>query len=70
MSRKKKYQRTMPTESQIMDIPLAKAGEYELSDRETRKTRRRIYGINKDNAAGRRYRTLRDGAILLVWRVR
>lgn len=60
----------IPSEKDILSIPLARSGEFELSDREVLRTRSRIYGINKDNAAGRRYRTLRDGPLLLVWRIR
>ena len=62
--------RTVPTDQDINAIPLARAGEYELSDRECKKLRSRIYSLNKGNAAGRRWRTLRDGPILLVWRIK
>lgn len=52
----------------ILSIPLTTSGEFELNDQETAKLRRLVYGINKD--AIRRYRTLRDGMILLVWRIK
>lgn len=60
--------RVPPTVQQIESIPLARSGEYQLSPREVMRTRRLIYGINKD--AIRRYRTLLDGSILLVWRIK
>lgn len=60
----------VPTEKQIMRIPLAKSGEYELNDKEVRTTRSRIYAINKNNGAGWRFRTMREGTLLLVWRIR
>ena len=60
--------RTVPTESQINAIPLAYPGIYELSEKEMRKTRAYIYGINKD--AIRRFRTMREGALLFVWRIK
>lgn len=60
--------RVAPSEKDINKIPLARAGEYELSEKEVRSTRSLIYGINKDGI--RRYRTMRDGAILMVWRIK
>ena len=61
---------TMPSEVDILSIPLARAGEFQLSPKECKTLRSRIYSLNKNNAAGRRWRTLRDGDILLVWRIR
>lgn len=58
---------TVPTVAEIGMIPLARAGEYELSEKEMQRTRRLIYGINKDGL--RRYRTMRNGPILMVWRI-
>lgn len=52
----------------VLAIPLSTHGEFELTDTETAKFRRLIYGINKD--AIRRYRTMRDGKLLMVWRIR
>lgn len=60
--------RSIPTEAQINAIPLAYPGVYELSDREMNKTRSYIYSINKDGI--RRYRTMREGALLFVWRIK
>jgi len=62
--------KTSYSEHDIMSIPLARAGEYELSDVETRRLRSFVYSLNRNNAAGRRWRTLRDGKLLLVWRIR
>lgn len=58
----------IPTRAIIDQIPLAKAGEYELSEREARTLRTRLYAINKDGI--RRYRTVRDGPHILVWRIK
>lgn len=60
----------LPTEDAILAIPLARAGEYELSDREIRVLRSRIYALNKNHVHGWRWRTLREGPILLVWRIK
>ena len=60
----------MPTAESLMALPLAGAGVYDLSDREVKKTRQRIYGINRENAAHRRYRTMREAPLLFVWRIR
>ena len=59
----------MPTMDDIQAIPRAAAGEYDLSEKEARRLRSRIYSLNKNNAAGRRWRTLRDGTLLIVWRI-
>ncbi len=61
---------TLPDEDAIRSIPLARAGEYELSDREVKTLRSRIYALNRENAAGWRWRTLRDGPLLMVWRIK
>jgi len=65
-----KVYRSIPTEADLGRIPTARAGEYELSDREVQTARRRIYSINKDNGAGWRFRTQREGSLLLVWKVK
>lgn len=60
----------IPTEDTIASIPLARAGEYELSNLEAAKLRRLIYKMNKSHVRGWRWRTLRDGDYLLVWRIK
>lgn len=60
----------MPSEADILRIPLAKAGEYDLTDKEVKTLRGRLYSINKHNVAGFRYRTMREGRLLMVWRIR
>lgn len=62
-------QTSMPTLEQVWQIPLAQAGEFELTDKEAQTLRTRIYAINKNNAWDRRYRTMRDGRLLIVWRI-
>lgn len=62
-------QRTIPTDHDLLNISLSKATEYEVNERECRTIRSRIYSINKNNAAGRRYRTLYEFGILMVWRI-
>lgn len=60
----------LPTEDAILSIPLARAGEYDLTDKETKVLRSRIYALNKNHYRGWRWRTLREGTNLLVWRVK
>ena len=60
----------LPSEADIRRIPLARAGEYELNEREVKTLRSRIYALNRENVPGWRWRTLREGPLLLVWRVR
>lgn len=59
---------TIPTDSDLARIPLARAGEFDLSEREAQITRRRIYAINRDGIC--KYRTQRDGSLLMVWRIK
>lgn len=59
-----------PTDKDIFRIPLATAGEYELSEKEVKTLRSRIYSLNKRHVHGWRWRTLRNGPLLLVWRVK
>lgn len=61
---------SLPTEDTLLAIPLARSGEYELSAREVKLTRSRIYALNKSHVHGWRWRTLREGRMLLVWRVK
>jgi hypothetical protein len=49
-------------------MPVAHSGEFDLSDREAQQTRRLIYSINKQGRF--RYRTLREGRFLQVWRIK
>jgi hypothetical protein len=60
--------RRMPTEAELAAIERADCGEYELSDKETKLLRSRIYAINKDGIC--KYRTIRDGTLLMVWRIK
>lgn len=66
----RRAQAVVPSDNDILLIPRAQAGEYELSDKEVRVLRQRIYRINKDNAAGWKFRTMRDRPYLMVWRIR
>lgn len=60
--------RHMPSDAELQAIQRADHGEYELSDKETRTLRSRIYAINKDGIC--KYRTQREGPYLMVWRIR
>lgn len=54
--------------SRIEALPAAVMGEFEVSDKEARRIRAFLYSINKDQI--RRYRTQREGSLLLVWRIK
>lgn len=58
----------MPSVEEIDRIPLTRAAEFELSEKETKDLRRHLYAVNKDGI--RRYRTLREHNILMVWRIK
>lgn len=52
----------------IQAISVVPITEFELSDKELRQLRAHLYKVNRDNI--RRYRTLREGRIVLVWRIK
>jgi hypothetical protein len=58
----------IPSQQQIDAIPKARCGEFELNDKEAQTLRSRLYSINKDGI--RRYRTMRDGPYIVVWRMK
>ena len=58
----------LPTGDELADIPLVPVTEFELSDKELRQLRYHLYAINRDQI--RRYRTLKVGRIVLVWRIK
>lgn len=58
----------LPTATELAAIPLADAGEFELPDKEVARLRRHIYAVNRDGI--RRFRTLRDDRLILVWRIK
>ena len=60
--------RGIPSLFDLTRLPIARSGEFELSDKETAQTRRLIYSINKQGKF--RYRTMRDGRFLQVWRLK
>ena len=41
-----------------------------MTDREAKTVRARIYDINKNNVAGMKFRTMRDGRLLMIWRIK
>lgn len=58
----------IPSLAEIERIPKARCGEFELNDKEAKTLRSRLYAINKDGL--RRYRTMRDGPYIVVWRMK
>jgi hypothetical protein len=60
--------RRVPTDTELQALPLVRPGEFELSDREVTRLRRRIYGLNRENAWWT-WRTVRHGPLLLIWRL-
>jgi hypothetical protein len=58
----------LPSPEEINNIPLVHVAEFELSDKETRQLRAHLYAVNKDGI--RRYRTLREFNLVLVWRIK
>jgi hypothetical protein len=60
--------RHIPSDAELAAIPLVEPTTLEISDRETMKLRRRLYALNRDNAAWR-YRTMRENGLTLLWRL-
>lgn len=58
----------LPTDEEISNIPLVAVAEFELSDKEMRQLRYHLYKVNHDQI--RRFRTLKEGPFLLVWRIK
>jgi len=59
----------MPTEQDLLAMPLAATNEYELSDLETKKLRQRVYALNKENASFK-WRTMREAPYTILWKLR
>lgn len=64
----------LPTMGDIKRLPLARGGTYVLTPEQVTATRARVYQLNRDNAAGWRWRTMtmpapRGRLVLTVWRV-
>lgn len=59
---------SIPSEAEIARIPLARLAEFSLTDKDMATLRRHLYAINRDGI--RRYRTLREDDLLLVWRIK
>jgi hypothetical protein len=64
----------LPSTADLKNIPLARGGTYSLTPAQVAVARARVYGMNKDNAAGWRWRTMttpakRGRVILTIWRV-
>lgn len=57
----------VPSIADLEAIPKAGAGEYELTGKETRTLRSRLYSMNK--VGWRKYRTMREGPLVYVWRI-
>jgi hypothetical protein len=62
-----RYSRT-PTTAELDLIPLVNVVEFELNDKELRDLRSELYKINRDGI--RRFRTLKEGTLVLIWRIK
>lgn len=60
--------RHMPSDAELMALPLLEPTTLEISDKETKKLRSRLYRLNHNNIAYR-YRTMRENGLLLLWRL-
>ena len=64
----------LPSMGDIKRLPLARGGTYLLTPEQVTLARARVYALNKDNAAGWRWRTMttrakRGRLTLTIWRV-
>jgi hypothetical protein len=65
---------TLPSTGDLKNLPLARGGTYLLTPEQVTAARARVYSLNKDNAAGWRWRTMttrakRGYVTLTIWRV-
>lgn len=60
-----------PAERLAGMIPLATGAEFDFGNdgKGMARYRSQLYGLNKDNAAGWKFRTMRNGSLLMVWRL-
>lgn len=58
----------LPSDEELSRIPLAAGAEFSLSEKEVGSLRRHLYAINRDGI--RRYRTMRESDLVLVWRIK
>lgn len=63
-----------PTNTDILNLPLAEGGTYLLDEQQITLLRSRLYQLNANNVRGWKWRTTRlfrtgDRSVLLVWRV-
>jgi len=54
----------------INNMERAVQGEYQMGELEMSRTRSLIYWMNKNHPRGYRFRTMREGDLLLVWRIK
>jgi len=69
---------TLPTTTDLTNLPLAEGGTYLLTPAQVATLRARIYSLNHNNVRGWRWRTMQvhrsgkgknERIMLLVWRV-
>ena len=58
----------VPNRATLTSMPIAYGSEFELNDKEVGQTRRLIYSINGQGMF--RYRTMREGSYLQIWRIK
>lgn len=46
-----------PTDADILNLPLADGARYQLDELDVIRVRKRVYNLNRDNAAGWKWRT-------------
>lgn len=46
-----------PTDADILNLPLADGARYQLDELDIIRVRKRVYNLNRDNAAGWKWRT-------------
>lgn len=59
----------LPTDAELMAIPLIEPGIFELTDKETKQLRARLYALNKNNTTWK-WGSRRYAPLLVVWRLR
>lgn len=58
---------TPPSEEQLLSIPESQYQEFQISEKQARSTRGRIYSLNKNNARWK-FRTMYESGILRVFK--
>lgn len=69
MAKMEKIVNVLPTEKELLAIPVSRHMIYSVRGKEAQRIRTRLYAINSKNAVARKFRTMLNGSELHVLRL-